>query len=141
MTSKARVVVLATLIGLLTASVPLWAHHGGASYDNTKHPTIKGVVTEYIWANPHCYLKMDAKDENGQVQHWIVEASNPPDQTHAGWSKDSFKPGDQVEITMGSVARNGQPVGRFGRQIILNGKPFPEGAANSSNAAGATANP
>jgi Family of unknown function (DUF6152) len=137
MSSKVNLIVMAVLISLSLACVPLFAHHGNASFDVTKHPTIKGVVTEFIWANPHCYLKLDAKDENGQVQHWIVEASNPPDQTRQGWAKNSFKPGDEVQITMGSVARNGQPIGRFGlggggSGIILNGKPFPAGAAENS---------
>jgi hypothetical protein len=53
-------------------------------------------VTSNVWANPHCYLKFDAKDENGQVQHWVAEASNPPDQTRQGWTKNSFKPDNPV---------------------------------------------
>jgi len=110
----------------LSVCVPLFAHHGNASYDVTKKPTVKGVVTEYIWANPHVYLKFDAKGENGEVVHWQVEASNPPDQTRAGWTKNTFKPGDEVEITMGSVARNGQPIGRFGGRIVINGKVLQE---------------
>jgi hypothetical protein len=110
----------------LCVCVPLFAHHGNASYDVTKKPTVKGVVTEYIWANPHVYLKFDAKGENGEVVHWQVEASNPPDQTRAGWTKNTFKPGDEVEITMGSVARNGQPIGRFGGRIVINGKVLQE---------------
>ena len=114
--------IVFVLLTLLALSAPLFAHHGNASYDVTKKPTVKGVVTEFIWANPHCYLKFDAKDENGQPVHWLVEASNPPDQTRAGWTKTTFKPGDQVEITMGSVARNGQPIGRFGGRIVINGK-------------------
>jgi hypothetical protein len=121
-------VIRIVFVGLSVLGVwgPLSAHHGNASYDVTKKPTIKGTVTEYIWANPHVYVKFDAKDENGQVVHWLVEASNPPDQTRAGWTKNSFKPGDEVEITMGSVARNGQPIGRFGGRVVVNGKVLQE---------------
>ena len=111
-------------IAVLAISVPMFAHHGNASYDVTKKPTVKGTVTDYIWANPHCWLKFDAKGENGEVVHWVVEASNPPDQTRQGWTKSTFKVGDEVEVTMGSVARNGQPVGRFGGRIVINGKVF-----------------
>ena len=113
-------------VAALAVCVPLFAHHGNASYDVTKKPTVKGVVTEYIWANPHVYVKFDAKGENGEVVHWQVEASNPPDQTRAGWTKNTFKPGDEVEITMGSVARNGQPIGRFGGRVVINGKVLQE---------------
>jgi hypothetical protein len=134
---KVGAVVVVIFVSLFAACVPLRAHHGNASFDVTKHPTVKGIVTEYVWANPHIYLKFDAKDENGQVQRWVVEASNPPDQTRQGWTKNSFKPGDEVEITMGSVARNGLPIARFGRGgIILNGKPFPPGSAENSSDAG-----
>jgi hypothetical protein len=141
MSSKVRAVVVVILVGLFAACIPLQAHHGNASFDVSKHPTVKGVVTEYIWANPHVYLKFDAKDESGQVQHWVVEASNPPDQTRQGWTKFSFKPGDEVEITMGSVARNGQPIGRFGFRggIKLNGMPFPPNSGESPDDAGQTA--
>lgn len=117
-----RFLTCVLMAAVLTFSIPALAHHGNASYDVTQKPTIKGVVTEFIWANPHCYLKFDAKDENGNVVHWLVEASNPPDQTREGWTKNTFKPGDEVEITLGSVARNGQPIGRFGSRIVINGK-------------------
>jgi hypothetical protein len=119
---KNRLMILMLTATVLALSLPLLAHHGNASYDVTKKPTIKGVVTEFIWANPHCYLRFDATDDKGTVAHWLVEASNPPDQTREGWTKNTFKPGDQVEITMGSVARNGQPIGRFGDRIVINGK-------------------
>ena len=56
--------------------------------------------------------------------HWLVEASNPPDQTREGWTKKTFKPGDDVDAI--GVARNGQPVGRFGDRIVINGKVFKE---------------
>ena len=42
---------------------PAVAHHGAATFDTGKEITLKGVVTEWIWANPHCFLKFDAKDE------------------------------------------------------------------------------
>jgi hypothetical protein len=119
---KRRSITTMLMGAVLAFALPLLAHHGNASYDVTQKPTIKGVVTEFIWANPHCYLRFDATDDSGNVAHWLVEASNPPDQTREGWTKNTFKPGDQVEITMGSVARNGQPIGRFGNRIVINGK-------------------
>ena len=44
---------------------PAVAHHGAATFDTGKEITLKGVVTEWIWANPHCFLKFDAKDDTG----------------------------------------------------------------------------
>jgi len=117
--------VLAAL-AILAISVPLLAHHGNASYENGKTITVKGTVTDWIWANPHCWLKFDAKDSKGTVQHWIVEASNPPDMTRRGWARTSFKPGDEVAVTM-ITAKNGGSIGRFSGPnsvVLANGQAF-----------------
>lgn len=119
------------VIGLLAVSVPLFAHHGNAAYETEKSVNVKGTVTNYIWANPHVFVKVDVKDESGNVAHWIVEAQNPVSMSQIGWSKDTFKPGDQVEIDA-MPAKNGNPVAFLGsasptaprRRIVINGKQF-----------------
>lgn len=131
---------LAVALGLLSISLPLSAHHGNAAYDVSKTITVKGVVTEWFWANPHCLLKFDSKDEKGDVQHWVMEANNVPSMSKVGWTKGSFKPGDEVTVTM-TPPKNGSPVGRIigggNNGIVLNGKPFrPANADNSADAQG-----
>ena len=118
-------------IGVLAVSVPLFAHHGNAAYDTEKSLNVKGTVTGYVWANPHVFVKVDVKDESGNVAHWIVEAQNPVSMMQIGWSKDTFKPGDEVEIDA-MPAKNGNPVAFLGsssptaprRRIVINGKQF-----------------
>jgi hypothetical protein len=118
-------------ISLLAISVPLFAHHGNASYDTEKSVNVKGTVTAYIWANPHVFVKVDVKDDTGNIVHWIVEAQNPVSMMQIGWSKDTFKAGDEVEIDA-MPAKNGNPVGFLGsssptaprRRIVINGKQF-----------------
>jgi hypothetical protein len=107
----------------LSASLPLFAHHGNASYDTEKTVTVKGTVTEYIWANPHVFLKADAKDESGNTVHWVIEAQNLVQQATLGWTNTTFKPGDQVEIEV-TPAKNGRPIGRFKGRIVINGQLF-----------------
>ena len=114
-------------VGLLAVSVPLFAHHGNAVYDTNKTIVLRGTVTEWFWANPHCFLKVDAKDDSGNLQHWVIEAGNPPDMTRQGWAKNSFKPGDEVILNV-MLPKNGVPgIGRVGGQnsVVLNGHPFP----------------
>ncbi len=104
----------------------LYAHHGNAAYESEKEVTIMGTVTEWLWANPHCFLKVDVKDTSGNVQHWVIEALNPPDMVRRGWAKNNFKPGDEVTVTLWQ-ARNGAPIGRFRgeRSVVLaNGQVF-----------------
>ena len=107
------------LAAALTVSfTPLFAHHGtGVAYDTEKTVTAKGVVTEWIWANPHCGLLFDATDDKGNVVHWNIEAEPPNILIHAGWTKETLKPGDQVTI-VGLPAKNGAPVAIL-RQLVL----------------------
>src|SRR5690242_7278559 len=81
---------------LVLCSLSVFAHHGNAAFDYTKKVSVSGVVTEWIWANPHSRLGVDVKDEKGQTVHWIIEAANPQDLSRQGWTHNSFKPGDQL---------------------------------------------
>jgi hypothetical protein len=109
-------------LGLLAAPVALLAHHGSAIYDESKAVVVSGTVAEWVWANPHCLLEFDVKDEKGGSVHWTAEVSNPPDMTARGWSRKMFKPGDEVKIWM-IVAKNGEPVGRIAR-VTVSGKTY-----------------
>src|SRR5437899_261714 len=90
--------IVAGTVGVIGLCVPLFAHHGAASFDTSKMVTVSGTVTEYIWTNPHVLVKLDVKDESGNVAHWVVEAWNPVTQASRGWSKNTFKPGDDVSL-------------------------------------------
>ena len=114
-------VFLSLAIALMVFSAPLLAHHGNAAYDAAKSETMKGTVTEWWWANPHCLLMYDVKGDNGEVAHWITETQAPINMIPAGWSKDSFKPGDVVTITV-EPAKSGKPIGRIETVVLPNGK-------------------
>jgi hypothetical protein len=112
-----------SIAGLLAASLPLLAHHGGVAYDTGKTVTVKGTVTQFIWANPHVFLKVDAKDDSGNTVHWAIESQSVTVQAAKGWSFTMFKPGDQVVIDV-TPAKSGQPVGEFKSRIVINGEEF-----------------
>ncbi len=130
MSKAIRTCSLSVLV-LIAAAAPAFAHHGNAAYDADKSYIVKGTVTEFVWSNPHVFVKVDVKDDKGSVTHWIVEAQNPVSMMQIGWSKDLFKPGDQVEIDA-MPAKNGNPVAFLGsssptaprRRIVINGKQF-----------------
>src|SRR5580704_14202412 len=100
MNTKLRVIGMVLGLGILAVPVTLLAHHGNAIYDESKAVTVKGVVTEWVWANPHCLLEFDVKDDKGNTVHWTAEVSNPPDMIARGWSRKMFKPGDEVTAIM-----------------------------------------
>ena len=109
--SKRLVMAMTMTLGLLV-SVPLFAHHGSASYALDKRVTLRGTVTRWLYASPHLLLMLDVKGENGEVTHWVLESQSPTVMYPSGYRKDSFKPGDEVTVTA-STAKNGKPVGRI----------------------------
>jgi hypothetical protein len=117
---------------LLTASVPLLAHHGAAQFDVGKKVTVKGTVVEWFWANPHCFLRFDAAGDDGQVVHWNVELQSGPNILPQGFSKQTFKVGDQVTVTLEPV-KNGRPLGRLQKVVLADGSTLPLGADNRQN--------
>lgn len=117
---RTRFAVVAALI-LLTP--PLGAHHGTGTYDSSKSVTLSGVVTEFAFTNPHAALYFDAKDASGKVVSWAIEMNSPGVLRRAGWTKATFKTGDQITITV-RPAKAGTPVGLINRSqpVLVNGK-------------------
>lgn len=100
---------------------PLLAHHGTAGYDMDKQLVIKATVTDWLWANPHCFLTFDATDDKGATVRWTAEVSNPVDMTKRGWSRRILNPGDQITVTV-RPAKNGAPVGQLLKVVLPNGQ-------------------
>jgi hypothetical protein len=98
------------MIGLMLAVVTaaqLAAHHSfAAEFDANKPVTLKGTVTRVEWANPHIWVYLDVKDDQGAVQPWQCEGGPPNTLTRNGWSANSLKPSDAVTIE-GVLAKDG----------------------------------
>jgi len=115
--SNRRVTGFLVSVALLWVSGSLFAHHGNAAYDN-KTVTVKGTVTAWVWTNPHTFLKFDAKDEKGNVVHWLGEWNAPSTLINFGITAKSFKAGEEVTVTMTGMSKTGQPVGRVTKVIL-----------------------
>lgn len=115
------ITIVAVISGLLIISVSLFAHHGNTEFDIGKRVTVKGIVTKWSWSNPHCLLDLDVKDENGSTVHWVLETQPPRSVAATGFSQQTFKPGDEVTITLEPV-KNGRPLGRILEAVLPNGE-------------------
>jgi hypothetical protein len=116
---------LLALVALGTAaflvSTPVFAHHGAAAYDSKKLTTLKATVTEFRYINPHSEIFFDVVDANGKTEKWIAEAVSVASLSRYGWTKNTLKPGDRIDIT-GNVAKNGSYTMRLSKLVLANGK-------------------
>lgn len=113
---------LAVVVFLLV-SVPIFAHHGAASYDLSKVTTLKGTVTGIQWINPHATINIDVNDTTGKTQKYIVESVSPLGLSRRGWTKDSIKLGDQITVT-GNLSQNGTHILRLKKIVLPSGQEF-----------------
>ena len=107
---------------LIALAVPLFAHHGrGATYDMKKQVTLKGVVTEVSWRNPHVLIWMNVKDETGKVVSWGFENSNVSSLAREGYNRNTLRVGEEITAVV-NPGVNGMPVGIVVKVILPDGK-------------------
>ena len=93
-------------MAMLLASGYLAAHHSfAAEFDATRPVTLSGKVVKLEWANPHIWLYIDARGEQGQAL-WQCEGGAPNSLMRNGWNRNSLKVGDEIVIE-GFRARDG----------------------------------
>ena len=76
------------------------AHHSNSAFYVTKVITIKGVVKEFRWSNPHVWVIVTVDDEQGNKVDWKVEGRPPGILSRAGWTPKSLQPGERVTIDL-----------------------------------------
>jgi hypothetical protein len=76
------------------------AHHSNSAFYVTKIVTIKGVVKEFKWSNPHVWVIVEVDDGKGNKVDWKAEGRPPGILARAGWSPKSLQPGETVTIDL-----------------------------------------
>ena len=115
---------MAVLLGaavLLVLTRPIFAHHGRSNYDMTATATVKGVVTEFQWVNPHALILVDVTGEDGKVEKWVGETNSPNTLSRQGWSRNTVKVGDQVTLVGRRVKGGGYYI-NFSKIVFADGK-------------------
>lgn len=99
--------LLVGAVWLLAAVRPASSHHAfAAEFDINRPVKLTGAVTKIEWTNPHAWLFIDSKQDNGSVQSWAIELVGINDLLRLGWGRDKVKPGDVINVD-GFGARNG----------------------------------
>jgi Family of unknown function (DUF6152) len=84
---------------VFAAAFPVAAHHSfAAEFDDKQPVTLEGTVVKFEFMNPHSWIHMDVKTEDGKVERWKVETGSTNALFRRGWRKDSLRTGDHVTI-------------------------------------------
>jgi len=113
MRSKLSLIALAAGL-LLGAAASAFAHHAfAAEFDAKKPVKLRGTVTKMEWINPHTWIYMDVKKDDGTVDEWMIEAGTPNTLLRRGFTRESLKAGtvilvDGYQSKDGSLRANGR---------------------------------
>jgi len=79
------------------------------------------------WVNPHSWIHIDVKGDDGVVVNWMIEGGSPNSLFRLGFNKDSLPPGTEI-IVEGYQSKDGSNRGvgakltfPDGRQLFLGG--------------------
>jgi hypothetical protein len=102
---KCRALVLTMVAGLLSGG-QAYAHHSfAATYQVDKVVTIKGKIVQFLYRNPHSFVKVEAPDDKGEMQTWSVEWGGGTQLNQAHVTRETLQPGDNV-IVAGNPGRD-----------------------------------
>jgi hypothetical protein len=101
---KTRSIVVPLTVSMLVASVPVLAHHSfQAEYDQTKPLTLVGHLTNVVLENPHGWIYLDARNEQGKIVNWALETPGPRVVNQNGFNRTIYQTimdsGEEVTVT------------------------------------------
>ena len=119
-----RIVGGLTIIAGLLSAGSVWAHHSFAAvFDLSRNFTVTGTLTKVDWRNPHIQIFVQAKDDGGQMETWVIEAMAPSWFRTRDVSKSDFENGvGQAVKVEGVRARDGTLYGLMQQITFPNGK-------------------
>src|SRR5262245_42102966 len=92
---------------LTAAAVPVVAHHSfAAEFDAKKPVKLRGTVVKMEWINPHSWIHIAVKNDDGTTSTWMVEGGAPNALIRRGWNRNSLPPGTEI-LVEGFQAKDG----------------------------------
>jgi hypothetical protein len=95
-----RLLFVTVIAAGLMAGGRAYAHHSfAATYFVDQEITVEWTLTQFMYRNPHSFVKVEAPDDKGQMQTWSVEWGGGAQLTQEHVTRDTLKPGDHVIVT------------------------------------------
>lgn len=90
---------IAAVIGGLAVGGAAIAHHAfAAEFDGNRPVNLQGKVTRIEWINPHTWIHIDVKKDDGTMQGWMVEGGTPNTLLRRGINKNSLAIGTEIVV-------------------------------------------
>jgi Family of unknown function (DUF6152) len=83
------------------------AHHSFAMFNMELPTELEGTVQEFRFSNPHSFLLVKVKGQDGRTVTWTLEGTSPASLGRDGWSGQTLRPGDQIRLTIWPLASGG----------------------------------
>jgi uncharacterized protein DUF6152 len=100
MKQRMLIVLASGAVSLTLGAGLTFAHHSvAATYLVGKSVKIEGTLKEFVWRNPHSFMRVEAPDDKGEKHLWIIEGAAPQQLTESGLTASTLRPGDRVIIT------------------------------------------
>jgi hypothetical protein len=124
---------LALVAGAAFATLPALAHHSfAAEFDMEQPIKLRGTVTEVEFMNPHSWIHIDVKKDDGTVESWAIEGGTPNTLFRMGINQNSLPVGTEIVVDGyrsrdGANRANGRDVTLpDGRKVFLGGSAPPQ---------------
>ena len=111
---------VALLLGAALATSASLAHHSFAMFDTMKQVDLEGVVEDFQWTNPHCWVDIVVLDKRGGSTKWALEAQSPSMMHRKGWTKESLTKGAKIKVNL-FPARDGSHSGALRSATLAGG--------------------
>ena len=96
-----RGLLLLLSLVFLAGSGRVFAHHSfTAAYEAGKRVEVEGVVKEFVWRNPHSYVRIDITNKEGKTEGWTLEWGSSTQLSAAKYpvTRTTLKFGDRITV-------------------------------------------